>query len=118
MTGLADLNIEETRGVTVARISGEVDASNADEIERRILAAVSNQVPGAVIDVSAAEYFDSAGVRLLFAVGQSLERRGQSLRVVVPSRAVVADVLETVRLADEVAIDASLDAAVDGLADA
>jgi anti-anti-sigma factor len=116
MTGLANLMFEELRGVPVARISGEIDASNANEVGERLTRHVSNQPPGMVIDVSETRYFDSACVRLLFDAAKRLDARGQKLRVVAAPESFGAEVLKAVRLEDKVPIDSTVGEAVDALA--
>jgi anti-sigma B factor antagonist len=117
MRELGDVTIEEVRGVQVVRISGEIDASNAEGLRDQLVRSVSNQDPGLIIDVSDAGYFDSAGVQILFDAARQLKQRGQELRVVVPPESFIADVLHVVRLADEVAVDPTLDEALDALAE-
>jgi anti-anti-sigma factor len=115
VSGIATLALEELRGVPVGRISGEIDASNAKEMGRRLERAVSNQAAGLVIDLSEAGYFDSAGVQLLFDVAERLNLRGQQLRVVVAAESFVADVLATVRLQEQVQLDSKVSDAVEEL---
>jgi anti-sigma B factor antagonist len=69
----------------VARVGGEVDASNAPELAVRLRELVTNQSSGLVVDLSGTEYLDSAGINLLFAIGDELVARQQRLRVVVPA---------------------------------
>jgi anti-anti-sigma factor len=115
VTGIATLSLEELRGVPVGRISGEIDASNAREMRRRLESAVSNQAAGLIIDLSEAGYFDSSGVQLLFDLAEALSLRGQRLRVVVAAQSFVADILATVRLDEKVEVDSRVSDAVDAL---
>ena len=98
MTDLADFRMEERSGQPVAVIGGEVDASNADEISRRIRDAVSNHALGLIVDLSHTTYIDSAGIRLLFDLAGRLERRGLELHLVIVDESEVADVLDLVNL--------------------
>lgn len=51
------------RTVPVVRLTGEIDATNAPELERTLVEVVASSP--AVIDLSALTYFDSAGFRVL-----------------------------------------------------
>jgi anti-anti-sigma factor len=98
--------------VVVARLSGEIDLSNAREVGDQLSAAVPNTALGLVIDLTATAYLDSSGVHLLFDLAERLQRRQQQLRVVVPEGAPVRRVLRIVELDAEVPVGASVDEAV------
>jgi anti-anti-sigma factor len=72
--------VDRSGPVPVARVTGEIDTSNADAIERALLALA----PGpAIVDLSAVAFLSSAGVRALFA----LARRCTELEILAPPRA-------------------------------
>ena len=73
--------------VVVARLSGEIDMSNANEVGDELSSAVPNTALGLVLDLTALTYLDSSGVHLVFDLAERLRRRQQQLRVVVPSGA-------------------------------
>ena len=79
---IAAIEIEESGGVVIARIDGEVDISNVDEVRQRLTAGVPNSALGLVVDLCRTAYLDSSGVSLLFELWKALERHRQSLRVV------------------------------------
>jgi anti-anti-sigma factor len=79
--------------VVVVRIEEEVDLSNADRLGAQAAKAVPNSAAGLVIDLSGAAYIDSAGIGLLFRLGERLQRRRQHLAVVVPDESPVRRVL-------------------------
>ena len=112
---LATLRIETLQEIPVARVSGEIDASNAREIGDRLLGSVPNTAMGLVIDLSDTEYMDSSGVHLLFELGDRLARRQQALRVVVPADSFIADILGAVTFAGMATVDATVVDAIDGL---
>ncbi|MEA2421794.1 MAG: hypothetical protein QOF55_893 [Thermoleophilaceae bacterium] len=99
--------------VVVARISGEIDLSNASELGDELSAAVPNSALGLVIDLTATSYLDSSGVHLVFDLAERLGRRQQQLRVVVPEGAPVRRVLRIVDLDATVPVLASVDEAVE-----
>jgi anti-anti-sigma factor len=80
---LADVSVEESGGVAVAHVSGEVDTSNAAEIERRLCGAVTNRSTALIVDLLATTYLDSAAVSVLFELAAELEQRRQRFHVVV-----------------------------------
>ena len=79
--------------VVVVRIEEEVDLSNADRLGTQVAKAVPNSAAGLVIDLSGVDYIDSAGIGLLFKLGERLQRRRQHLAVVVPDESPVRRVL-------------------------
>jgi anti-anti-sigma factor len=99
--------------VIVARLTGEIDLSNASEVGETLSAAVPNTALGLVIDLTATSYLDSSGVHLLFDLAERLQRRQQRLRVVVPEGGPIRRVLRIVELDETVPVLASLDEAVE-----
>jgi anti-anti-sigma factor len=98
--------------VVIARITGEIDLSNASEVGESLGAAVPNTALGLVIDLTATSYLDSSGVHLLFDLAERLQLRQQQLRVVVPEGAPVRRVLRIVELDDSVPITVTVEEAV------
>jgi anti-anti-sigma factor len=115
MTEIADLSIERVEGIPVARISGEIDASNARALGDSIAGSIENDDPGLAIDLTGVSYLDSAGVNLLFDLAKRLTRRNQELRVVMLTPSFVEEVLEVVSMRDAAAADGSVDDAVAAL---
>lgn len=97
MLPLADIGFESDGDVVVASVRGEVDMSNAGEIGEAIGRRVSNETHSLVIDLTSCEYLDSAGIHILYELQDRLRNRGQDIRVVVPTGAMIAEAL---RLAD------------------
>ena len=116
MSALAALEVDRRQGVPVVQVSGEIDASNADELRDAVLRTVSNQDRGLVVDLSETGYLDSSGIQLLFNAAERLRARQLELRVVVPAESFVADVLRVTRLEHRVGVDATLGDALDALA--
>ena len=94
MTPLADIHFETIDNVVVARLEGEVDMSNADDIGAAITARVSSDALGLVLDLAAVEYLDSAGIHVLFDLRERLTRRGQQIRLVLGPDAPISTALE------------------------
>lgn len=112
MTDLSQLEFSG-EDVVVARLSGEVDLSNAADVGDALAAAVPNTALGLVIDLTATAYLDSSGVHLLFDLGERLQRRQQQLRVVVPESAAIRRVLRIVELDSAVPLETTVDQAVE-----
>lgn len=99
--------------VVVARLTGEIDLSNAAEIGATLAEGVPNSALGLVVDLTATSYLDSSGVHLVFDLAERLRRRQQQLRVVVPAGAPVRRVLRIVRLDSAVPVVPTVDEAVE-----
>jgi anti-anti-sigma factor len=109
---LARLSLESKGDIELARVAGEVDASNVDELSERLLAGVSNQARALVLDLRETSYIDSSGISLIFDAAARLKNRRQELRLVVTPRSFVYEVLAAVSMEQSVAIDAALDEAL------
>lgn len=107
---LCRVDVIRVHGHPVAQLAGEVDVSNVEFIERE-LDAVAGREPLFIVDLSTTDYFDSAGIRLLFTLATRLKTRRQELRVVVPPQAVVRRVLEITDFVRSVPVFPSLDEA-------
>ena len=90
MSTLARLDDEWHGEIPVARVQGEVDASNVKEIGDRVRGLLSNRSVALVIDLSGTTYLDSAGINLLFALAEELRSRQQRLALVVADRSPIA----------------------------
>jgi anti-anti-sigma factor len=113
---LADVKFEEHEGSPVARIRGEVDMSNVGELTMTLRNAVVQTSAGLVIDFSATEYLDSAGLHFIFDIGKRLRDRGQRLYLVVPLASPVASVLDIVNVESIAPRSETLDDAIERLA--
>jgi anti-anti-sigma factor len=116
MTQLATLDLDSTAGATLATLTGEVDMSNAEGLEGRLVAAVPNTARGLVLDVRGLRYLDSAGVRVLFALDERLTNRGQRLVIVVEEGSNVERVLDLTGIRPAIPIARDVDAALDRVA--
>jgi anti-anti-sigma factor len=94
MTPLADITFETVDNVVVARLEGEIDMSNADDLGAAITARVSSEALALVLDLAAVDYLDSAGIHVLFDLRERLTRRGQQIRLVLGPDSPIATALE------------------------
>jgi anti-sigma B factor antagonist len=113
MSELATLRTEQEGTRFVARIAGEVDISNAQDLEMRIERAVPKDVVVLMLDLSDTKYLDSSGVALLLRLSDRLRSRRIALRVVVPPDNPIRSVLELTGLSRLLALDEELTTEVD-----
>ena len=93
MTRLGDVTFQSESDVLVARLTGELDMSNAEDIGSAVLEATPNDALGVVLDLSGVQYLDSAGIYVVFGMRSRLRARGQNLRLNVPGGSPVDDAL-------------------------
>ena len=118
MTGPARVELASERDVVVARLIGEVDLSNANQLEHEVSSALSNRSRALVLDLTECGYLDSAGIRLIFGLSERLRRRGQDMRLVVPEAAPIERVLSLTNVAEIAPLDRSLEQALARSSDA
>ena len=111
---LATLVVDQRGEVVVARVSGEIDISNAQTIRSELI-TVALKGRGLALDLSALTYLDSAGIAMIDSLHRALHEDGRTLRIVAPPGAVVHRVLTLSSMAEIVPVDPSEDAAVRGL---
>lgn len=115
MTRLAQLQIDEESGVTIAAVEGEIDLSNAAELEMAVSHAVGNEAAGLVVDLAGVDYLDSSGVTLLFNLARRLSRRQQEFVIVAPAEAHVREILTLSGATDALELRDSLSEALSQL---
>jgi anti-anti-sigma factor len=112
MPELAKLSLESDGDVELARVAGEVDASNVADLTSQLLDSVSNNSRALVLDLTETSYIDSSGISLIFDAAARMKNRRQQLRLVVPPKSFVSEVLAAVSMADSVPIDPEVAAAL------
>jgi anti-sigma B factor antagonist len=105
MPDLARLSVESDGAIELARVAGEIDASNVADLSQRLLDTVSNRSRALVLDLTETSYIDSSGISLIFDAAARMRNRRQQLRLVVQPRSFVAEVLAAVSMQDSVPID-------------
>jgi anti-anti-sigma factor len=90
---LADVRITLAPGALVAHLTGEIDMSNARELVGAMTGAIPPDAKGVVLDLSAVEYIDSAGIFMIHELRMNLQARGHLLILVIPAHAPVRDAL-------------------------
>jgi anti-anti-sigma factor len=118
LTGPARVELASERDIVIARLIGEVDLSNANQLEHEISRALSNRSRALVLDLTECGYLDSAGIRLIFGLSEKLSRRGQGLQLVVPEGAAIERVLSLTNVGEVAPLDRSLEQALARSSDA
>jgi anti-anti-sigma factor len=90
---LGDVQITLVEHALVARLTGEIDMSNAEEMGTTVIGATPTEAQGVVLDLSDVDYLDSAGIYVVYSMRASLQARGQSLVLVIPPHSPVYDAL-------------------------
>jgi anti-sigma B factor antagonist len=93
MSAIVTVADEHRGAVAVAQLAGEIDASNVHEIAGRLRTPLTNHSTALIVDLSDVGYLDSAGINLLFTLGDELRGRQQALHIVVPDSSPVARML-------------------------
>jgi anti-anti-sigma factor len=94
LSDLASVFVWRREGVLVAAVTGEIDVSNAAELERAIAGELDDDAAGLVVDLAGLEFMDSSGVHLLFALARRLAQRGLGFALVMPPETLPRRVLE------------------------
>jgi anti-anti-sigma factor len=115
VNGLATTSTGAVEGFPVVTIRGEIDISNAADVESELFAAIGNEVTGMILDLSDTSYLDSSGIRLLFDLARRLRTRGQELRVVSPEGTALRRLLAMTKVATVAPLSDDLPAAVRSL---
>jgi anti-anti-sigma factor len=99
------LRSEYEDGRLVILLSGEIDLSNAETLETRIDQAIHvATVSKVVIDLTAVDFIDSRGLRLLTRIATAVAGRGSTFAVIAPPDSIARSVLDMTRMTDELAV--------------
>lgn len=112
MDRLARMDLQSVERVVVARIDGDIDTSNAQELGDAIVASMSNDMLGVVLDLTPLDYIDSSGVHLILGLESRLRQRRQEVRTVVPEDAPLRAVLDLTAVHKSVPVHADREEAV------
>ena len=113
MSRLGHLDLAREGDAVVARIVGEVDASNSAELAEALQGAdPDRRTRGLILDLSETAYLDSSAVQLVFTLDQQLKARKHQLRLVVPKGAAVEKVLSLTRVLWTVPHDETVEGAL------
>lgn len=105
MSRLARVVSEDRDGLRIVHVTGEIDLSNAHALMDMITAATPGDASPLVVDLSATEYLDSAGIAMLFRLAERMRYARQGLRLVVPPDAPIRAVVRLTNLHKAVPVD-------------
>ena len=100
--------IERSNDRLIVRLIGEIDLSNAHELQRQLEDALRGS-PRSVIDLTEIAYLDSQGLRLIKRLVDHAGREGAQLQVVAPPDTFPRQVLELTQMSDYIEIRDALD---------
>ena len=115
MSALFRVEDEWHGDVPVAAVHGEIDASNARDLAERLRSVLTNHVEAMVVDLSGTTYIDSAGINLLFALGDELRGRQQRLVVAVDKRSSIRRMITITGLHQAIPVHPTVAAALEAL---
>ena len=106
------IEITERGGYPIVAVSGEIDLYTAPQF-RDALAAVRDDAPALIVDLSRISYIDSAGLSALLLTYRRLSGRGAVLCAVArPDNPGVSGVIEVTRLNSLIPIHATVEDAL------
>jgi anti-anti-sigma factor len=108
----AEIVLDRRGGSVVARLTGEVDMSNASYVRDQLVASMPNDALMLVLDISGCRYLDSAAIEVLFDLSRRLGRRRQELRLVMPPESPLKRVMELTEVHTAAPIYEDLDTAL------
>ena len=111
----AHVELDHRDSIGIARLSGDVDITQASVLRQQLLSAVRNDDLGLVVDLSDTRFIDSVGVSLLFELAERLTGRQLRFAVVVPEEGLVKRVLTIVDMDSVAEVHRNLDDALGAL---
>jgi anti-anti-sigma factor len=109
---LATFEVLERGPIVRAALVGELDLSNAADLESLVVDVVPNDSAGMVLDLTRLTYIDSAGIRLLLTLVGRFKWRGQRLALLAPDGCRARRVIELAGAQDALVVDGDDAAAV------
>ncbi len=108
------VDVQQRGEVRIARVHGEVDISNADEVLKVLEGGPHERAQLHIVDLSETRYFDSSGIRALFSLASRLQSRRQGLHVIAPEGGAVKRLLELADLQSLVPVHDSIESVPQG----
>ena len=100
---LVSIQTEQANGSVLVRLSGEIDLSNSEQLQRQLEDAVEGW-PRVVVDLAEIRYLDSQGLRLIKRLCDKVEKDGTELQLIAPPDSFARQVLEMARMSDYIEI--------------
>jgi anti-anti-sigma factor len=106
----------DTRGqVLIARMSGEIDLSNAERLGVKIAEATAPDANRVVLDLTEVEHIDSYGIFVIYGLRQRLREHEVPLVLVIPKDGRIRRALELVGVHDFMPVKEELEDALHSL---
>jgi anti-anti-sigma factor len=105
---LVRAKFERSNGTLVVRLSGEIDLSNADDLQAQLKGALHDSTR-VVIDLAEIVYLDSQGLRLIKQLVREAREEDTQLELVAPPGNFARQVLDMTRMSDYIEIHDRLD---------
>ena len=109
---LGDVQLRTSGSTVIAKLTGEIDLSNAPSIGQAIARGVSHDAVALVVDMTELEYLDSAGIQLIYQLRESLRARAQDFVLVLTPDSPPADALRLAGITSHLRITQTLDEAL------
>jgi anti-sigma B factor antagonist len=105
--------VEERKGVAIARLEGEIDHANGERVGRQLERTLAESESGLVVDLTSVEFLDSAAISAFFRLARLAGEQERWFGLVVPAGSMVDRVLRVVALDEVVPLSHDLDDALD-----
>ena len=100
---LLAIRYEQLDTSLLVRLSGEIDLSNAHEVQHELERAVQDQ-PRVVIDLAEVEYLDSQGLRLIKKLYDTVKSSDGDLQLIAPPDTFARQAFDMARMSDFIQI--------------
>jgi anti-anti-sigma factor len=101
--------------VLVARMEGEIDLSNAEQLGIEIAETTGPEAQRVVLDLTEVEHIDSYGIVVIYGLRQRLREHETPLVLVIPKDGRIRRALELVGVHDLMPVKEELEAALHAL---
>jgi anti-anti-sigma factor len=101
---MSALEVERIDGVPVARCTQDIDAATATVVQAELSACIGPDNDSVVLDLAAVRYLDSAGLDMLFRLGERLAQRRSTLLLVIPEDSQLSRLVALVALPQAMAV--------------
>jgi anti-anti-sigma factor len=108
---IAELELSDLGPVVHAKVDGDIDMSNTQDLRRELSASTPNAAYGLILDLHGVRYLDSAGIQMIHHLREDLKTSGQRLILIIPPDSFVAQTLKLAGLDWRADIAETLDGA-------
>jgi anti-anti-sigma factor len=109
---LGDVQLKTQDSMVIARLTGEIDLSNAQGVGQAIARGITHEALGLVLDLTGLDFLDSAGVQLIYQLRRDLRARGQDLILAISDDSAPADTLRLAGISSQLRIRKTVEEAL------